>query len=171
MVAQPRIDPHMTVEKRVDALDAKILLALDLDPDATALAIADDLGVARNTIHSRLRRLQASGALGSFGRRVDSQALGYTLIAFVSMSINQDAAEEAFSKLQHIPEIIEIHATTGDADLLAKVVAVDTGDLLRITKQMLGIEGVLRTSTAISLQEVMPLRLRNLLEKAAGQKL
>ena len=65
-----------------------------------------------------------------------------------------------------IPEVIEIHSITGDADFLAKVVARDTEDLYRVTNGMLAVEGVIRTNTSISLVEAMPTRLRPLLETA-----
>lgn len=50
----------------MDPLDARIALALDDDPDATILALAQTLGVARNTVHARLRRMAADGALKPF---------------------------------------------------------------------------------------------------------
>ena len=45
---------------RFDALDARLLLALDEDPFATVVALAQRLGVARNTVQTRLRRLGAA---------------------------------------------------------------------------------------------------------------
>jgi DNA-binding Lrp family transcriptional regulator len=157
---------RMTVMTSLDHLDARILLALDDDPDATVLALASRLGVARNTVHARLRRMTAGGALGSFSKRVDPAALGYPLVAFVWIAISQDATEQATAGLTGIPEIVEMHATTGDADLLAKVVARDPAHLHRLTTRMLRVDGVQRTSTALSLVEAMPHRVRSLLEQA-----
>lgn len=151
----------------LDPLDARLLLALDDDPEATVLALARTLGVARNTVHARLNRLARSGALRSFGRRVDPAALGYPLIAFVSIEISQSNGSLALDGLHAIPEVVEIHATTGEADFLVKVVARSTEDLHRITNAMLTIGGVMRTNTAISLVEEMPPRIRPLLEAAA----
>ena len=153
---------------RIDSLDARIILALDRDPSATVLALAQTLGVARNTVHARLRRLADGEVLRAFSRRVDPRALGYDLAAFVELSIRQGAGDEALDGLRSIPEIIEIHATTGNADLLVRAVAQDTADLHRVTSRMLEIPGVLRTNTSISLLEVMPLRLTELLRRAAG---
>lgn len=151
----------------IDALDARILLALDDDPDATTLAISRTLGVARNTVQARLKRLTAQGALRDFGQRVDPAALGYPLVAFISLEISQSSGEAAAAGLIALPEVVEIHSTTGDADMLVKVVARDTAHLYRVTNAMLIIPGVTRSSTAISLAEVLPNRLRSLLETAA----
>lgn len=151
----------------IDATDAKILLALDRDPQATVLSLSRELRVARNTVHARLRRLLTDGSLGPFSQRVRNEALGLPLIGFISIAISQSASDEAVEALRRIPEIIEMHATTGDADLLAKVAAKDPGDLHRVTNLMLRIGGVVRTSTAMSLVEVMPVRTLPLLEAAA----
>lgn len=151
----------------IDALDAEILLTLDRDPQATVLSLSRTLGVARNTVHARLRRLANDNSLAPFSQRVRTEALGLPLIAFISISISQSSSDIAVAALQTIPEIIEMHATTGDADLLAKVAARDPADLHRITNAMLAIDGVVRTSTAMSLVEVMPTRTVPLLQAAA----
>jgi DNA-binding Lrp family transcriptional regulator len=152
----------------MDSLDARILLALDDEPDATSLALAKRLGVARNTLHARLQRLQSSGAVREYSRRVDPAALGRELVAFVSVALSQTSRHSATEALQAVPEVIEMHATTGEADLLLKIVAVDTADLYRITGQILALPAVVRTSTVISLREELPLRTRALLEQAVG---
>ena len=141
--------------------------ALDDDPDLTILGLSRELGVARNTVHARLRKLGHNGVIGDFSRRVDPVALGYDLVAFVSMQISQTKQPVTTTALRELPEVIEIHATSGDADLMVKVVARDTQDLHRITNEILGIDGVERTSTAISLHEAMTTRMRGLLEVAA----
>uniref|UniRef100_UPI003F498DCB Lrp/AsnC family transcriptional regulator n=1 Tax=Streptomyces chartreusis TaxID=1969 RepID=UPI003F498DCB len=151
----------------MDALDARILLAVDDDPDATSLALAKRLGVARNTLHARLQRLQAAGAVREYTRRVDPGALGYGLVAFVSVALSQTTGRLAAAAIAELPEVIEIHSTTGEADLLLKVVARDTADLHRISGEILSVTDVVRTSTAISLCEELPMRTRALIERAA----
>lgn len=151
----------------MEALDARILLAVDDDPDAASLTLARRLGIARNTLHARLQRLRGSGAVLDFARRVDPAALGWGLLAFVSIEHSQTAGQRAQTALRAIPEVIEMHSTTGDADLLLKICARDTADLHRITSEILSVADVLRTSTAISLREELPLRLRPLIERAA----
>jgi len=66
-----------------------------------------------------------------------------------------------------VPEVISAHYTTGDADILAQVAAKGTSDLHRITNAILVVDGVVRTSTAIFLDEVIPYRPHALLRVAA----
>lgn len=152
----------------MDRLDARILLALDDDPDATALALAQRLGIARNTLHARLQRLRSSGALREQSRRIDTAHLGRPLVAFVSVELSQESGERAGMALCDVPEVVEAHHTTGDADLLLKVVARDPADLHRLNGVLIAVPGVVRISTAVSLHELMPLRVRALLEHVAA---
>jgi DNA-binding Lrp family transcriptional regulator len=156
----------MRIMTGIDALDARIILALDDDPDATILALSRALGIARNTVHARLRRLADNGALKPFSQRLDLAALGYELVAFMSLSVTQ-TDPGIVAALLAIPEVISAHYTTGDADILTQVVAKSTRDLHRITNAILAIDGVARTSTAISLDQAIPYRPHALLRAAA----
>ena len=149
----------------LDATDARILLALDADPDATVVALAERLSMSRNTVQARLRRMQDSGALGAYSRRLEPGALGYPLMAFMTLSLSQREGDRAAQQIARIPEVIEILATTGDGDLLVRVVARDTADLYRITSRVLAAPGVNRTSTSIVLHEVAPNSLDGLLRR------
>lgn len=151
----------------LDALDAKIVLALDDDPDAALLNVAKRLGVSRNTVNARLKRLQSSGLFLGFSQRISLAVLGHPLLAFMSLEIAQDHGDRANAGLDTIPEVVEVHATTGDADLLVMVAARDADDLYRITNEILDIPGVTRSSTTISLSQRMPRRTRALVERLA----
>ncbi|ROQ39730.1 DNA-binding Lrp family transcriptional regulator [Frondihabitans sp. PhB188] len=152
----------------VDPLDARLILALDADPDATVVALAAKLGVSRNTVHARLKRMVDGGTLGAQSRRVHPAALGRPLTAFVSIALSQADEEHAVAGLAALPEVIELHAITGESDMLARVVAATTEDLRRVTGAILRIRGVVRTNTTIALTEVLPMRLGPLLEREAA---
>ena len=152
----------------IDAIDARILLALDDDPEATVLGLARTLRLARNTVHARLRRMTTNGTLRGYAIRVDPAALGYPLAAFVLLSISQAGGDQVTARLAELPQVVEIHAVTGEADLLVKVVARNTADLRAVTDRMVNVEGVVRSNTAVSLVESMPTRLRALLEVVSG---
>lgn len=156
----------MTTGSSFGALDAEILRALDADPSLSVLGLSRVLGVSRNTVHAHLRRLEVSGALGDVSRRLDPSAMGYDLTAFVQISISQSAADEVFVGLAAIPEVVEVHSTTGDADLMAKVVARDAAGLRDVTAHIHSVDGVVRTSTVVSLGEVVAYRMSGLLDRA-----
>src|SRR5690349_1552486 len=118
----------------IDRTDAAILLALDADPLATTTALSDQLSFARNTVQSRHRRLESDGSLAPPSSRLNRAAIGYSLLAFVSVEISQGDLDPTVEALSAIPEVLELHAVTGEADLIAQVVATDPEDLHRVTR-------------------------------------
>ncbi|WP_020660266.1 Lrp/AsnC family transcriptional regulator [Amycolatopsis benzoatilytica] len=157
----------MPNDQRLDATDARILLALSRNPRATAVAIADELGLSRNTVQSRLARLEQGDALRSAEHRVDPAALGYPLTAFVTVQARQRLLDEVGRALAAVPEVLQVRGLTGAQDLLVHVVATDADDLYRIAGEILEIPGVERTNNALVMREMVPYRITPLLERAA----
>jgi DNA-binding Lrp family transcriptional regulator len=155
-------------ESPLDATDARLLLALTEDPRASVMALSQRLGLARNTVQARLARLEQSGALASFDRRVLPEALGYRLSAYVTVQVVQRSLAEVSGGLAQIPEVLEVIGLSGVADLLVRIVARDADDLWRITEQVLAIPGVQRIDTALALRRFVDHRISQLLERAAG---
>jgi DNA-binding Lrp family transcriptional regulator len=152
---------------RVDATDARILLRLADHPRATTIALADEVGIARNTAHARLARLE-QGALASFERRISPEALGYPLTAFVTAQVTQRDLADVAAALDAIPEVLEVHGISGSFDLLIHVVAVDADDLYRIAGQILAIPGIERTNTALAMRQLVDYRITPLLRRVAA---
>ena len=152
----------------LDATDARLLQALGEDPRATVMALSQRLGLARNTVQARLARLESSGALAPFDHRVRPEALGYRLSAYVTVQVVQRSLVDVGEALADIPEVLEVTALSGVADLLVRVVAVDADDLWRITERVLAIPGVQRTDTALALRRLVDHRMGPLLERAVG---
>lgn len=151
----------------IDSVDARLIQVLDSDPDISDVALARALGISRTTVHSRRRRLVDDGVLGAQSRRLDPASLGRPLMAFVSIAISQADEERAVAGLLALPEVVEVHAITGDSDMLARVVASSTDDLRRVTGAILRIRGIVRTNTTIALSEVVPRRMAPLLAVVA----
>lgn len=151
----------------LDATDVRLLQALGDDPRATVMALSQRLGLARNTVQARLSRLESSGVLAPFEYRVRPEALGYRLGAYVTVQVVQHSLADVGAALAEVPEVLEVTALTGVADLLVRVVAVDADDLWRITERVLAIPGVQRTDTALALRRLVDHRMGPLLSRAA----
>ena len=151
----------------VDATDARLLLALTESPRATVLALAERVGLSRNTVQARLAALEARGVLTTFERRIDPAALGYPLSAFVTVQVTQRLLAEVAEALDRIPEVLEVLGISGPTDLIVQVVARDGDDLYRISGQLLATEGVERTSTSLVMRTLVGHRVAPLLERIA----
>ncbi|WP_053207914.1 Lrp/AsnC family transcriptional regulator [Jiangella muralis] len=155
----------MPTHDRLDATDARLVAALTESPRATVLALADRLGLSRNTVQARLARLEGAGVLDSFERRVVPRTLGYPLTAFVTTQVTQRFLDEVGAALADIPEVLQVHGISGPTDLLVHIVATDDTDLYRIAGQILAIPGVERTNTALVMRELVPYRITPLLAR------
>lgn len=158
----------MPNREELDAIDARILLELSKHPRATTIALADRVGIARNTAQARLARLEETGALDPYERRVRPEALGYPLTAFVTVQVTQRRLHEVATALEAIPEVLQVHGISGPIDLLIHVVAADAEDLYRIAGKILAINGVERSNTALVMRQLVDYRIAPLLRRVAG---
>ncbi|ROO85078.1 DNA-binding Lrp family transcriptional regulator [Actinocorallia herbida] len=160
----------MPKPESADAVDARILLELARDPRATTVAVAERVGIARNTAQARLSRLERDGTLDTFERRVSPDALGYSLAAFITARVTQRRLDEVGSALAAVPEVLEVHGISGADDLLIHVVAAHADDLYRIAGLILAIPGIERSSTSLVMRSLVPYRITPLLRRAADER-
>ncbi len=155
-----------SVPESIDDLDRRLLQALADQPRAGVMELARQLEVARGTVQARLDKLQKRGVVTGFGPDVDLRALGYDVLAFVTLEIAQGALGSVVEHLATIPEVLEVHTTTGPGDILCRVVAPTNADLQPLIGRMLGSGGVERTTTQIALTEQIPHRILPLVASA-----
>lgn len=156
--------------RALDGTDTRLLSALAQDPRQTVVALAQKLGLSRNTVQARMAQLEKKHAFLSFERRVNPVSLGYPLMAFISVHVQQQKLGSLAEDLASVPEILEGYGLTGSADLLLRVVALDAEDLFRINGKILACDGVERTDTALAMGELIPFRIRPLLDRGpAGE--
>ncbi len=142
----------------IDDLDRRLLQAIAESPRAGVMELARQLEVARGTVQARLEKLQKKGVVVGFGPDLDLPALGYDVLAFVTLEIAQGALETVVAHLATIPEVLEVHTTTGGGDLLCRVVAPTNADLQALIGRMLASGGIERTTTQIALTEQISYR-------------
>ncbi|RKN49989.1 Lrp/AsnC family transcriptional regulator [Streptomyces klenkii] len=151
----------------IDELDARLLELLARHPRITVLEASRRLGVARGTAQARLEKLLARGVIRGFGPDVDPAALGYPVTAFATLEIRQGQGEQVRRHLAGVPEVLELHTITGEGDMLCRLVARSTADLQRVIDRVVGFEGILRSATAIVMENPVPARIIPLVRAAA----
>lgn len=148
---------------QLDSTDKRILTALDDDPRVPIMMLAQQLGLARGTVQSRLEKLTAAGVLQANSIRVTPSALGYNVSASVDAQVEQSRLLDAVAALQDIPEVLECLAPAGDTDLRVRVAAKDTDHLYRVSEKIRLCPGITRTSTTLFLRQLIPYRTTGLL--------
>jgi DNA-binding Lrp family transcriptional regulator len=116
----------------VDDIDRRILTALHRDARMSNNALAELVGIAPSTCHGRVRRLQDLGVIRGFYTDIDPAAIGLTLQAMISVSLQSNARGKIRSFIQHIrrrPQVMDVYFLAGADDFILHVAARDTDDL------------------------------------------
>jgi DNA-binding Lrp family transcriptional regulator len=154
----------------IDGLDGRLIQAIAERPRAGILELARVLEVARGTVQARLDKLRARGIVTGFGPDIDLVRVGYEVLAFTSIEIAQGRLADVVAHLDDIPEVLEVHATTGQGDLHCRVVARTNEHLQQVVNRILEVQGINRTTTVIALSEQIPLRVLPLIAAATNDE-
>jgi DNA-binding Lrp family transcriptional regulator len=154
----------------VDQLDGRIIALFASEPRIGVLEASRRLGVARGTVQARLDRLERDGVITGWAPSVDAGALGFPVSAFATLQIAQGHGHDGVAAhLRTIPEVLEAHTITGEADMMLRLVARSNADLQRVIDQVVTSPDVTRASTVIVLSSEVPMRMLPLVEVATEQ--
>ena len=149
----------------LDDLDRALLRELCSGERVSVVDLARRLGVARGTAQARLDRLVRTGVVADWSPRLSPAAMGLPVTAFVTLEITQGVGHgPVVEHLRAIPQVLEAHTTTGDGDLLCRVVARDTTDLQAVLDRVVDSPDVRRTSSVVALSTPMELDVARLLQ-------
>ncbi|GAA5153793.1 Lrp/AsnC family transcriptional regulator [Microbacterium pseudoresistens] len=147
----------------LDRTDLDLLDALASEPRATVVALAEKLGLSRNTVQARMTRLEQTGVFLPYERAFSPAVLGFPLQAFVNIGLRQTELPRIISELARVPEVVQAHGLSGSVDILARVACRDARHLFDTDARILSIEGVERTETSLAMGEVIPFRVAGLM--------
>ena len=143
------------MKPKIDDVDRKILRILLDDATKTYTDISKMIYVSPATVHLRVKNMRERGIIESTVIQVSKEALGLDISAFLAIYLEKSMYyRTVLEALNAIPEVVNVHYTTGKYNLLAFVVCKDTkhlNDLL--TYQIQQIKGVQSTDTFLSLDE------------------
>jgi Lrp/AsnC family leucine-responsive transcriptional regulator len=114
----------------MEDVDRQILRTLTGDGRTSFTDLAKVTGLSVSAVHQRVRRLEQRGVICGYAARVDAEALGLPLMAFVSIKpIDTSAPDDAPQRLAHLAEIEACHSVAGDESYILKVRVGSPGGL------------------------------------------
>lgn len=149
----PKTD--MAENYKVDNVDLKILEILMQDAKKPYTEVAKKAFVSGGTVHVRMNKLEEAGIVEKTTLKVNYAKLGYDITAFIGIFLQKSALyDQVMAKLKAIPEITNIHYTTGNYSMFTKIHCKDTNHLKQVLHDKIQqVEGIERTETMISLEE------------------
>ena len=142
----------------LDAQDAEILAALQGDARLTVAQLSDRIHLSTSPTWRRVKRLEEEGVITGYQASLDRRALGWGVLAFISVSIedHSEAQARAFEKaVAALPEIVACWSIAGSADFLLQAVGrnLDTyAEFAMATVRRL--PGIKAMQTTFTLKEV-----------------
>lgn len=118
----------MTQIKSIDALDRKILRALQRDSAEPIADLAVRCGLSRSACSRRITQLAERGIIERSVALLSQSKLGLGLMVFISIKTNQHNAlwsRQFQTVVEQLPGVLEVHRLGGDIDYLLKAVVPD----------------------------------------------
>ncbi|MCK0168272.1 Lrp/AsnC ligand binding domain-containing protein [Jannaschia sp. S6380] len=143
---------------RLDRMDHRLIRALHADARLSVAALAERIGLSPNATAERMRRLRRDGVITGYTVRLDHDALGLGLIAFVEIKLDRTDGEvfDAFAAaVQNVRGIEECHMVAGGFDYLLKTRHRDMDEYRAFLAEALAaLPGVRETRTYVVMEEI-----------------
>jgi Lrp/AsnC family transcriptional regulator, leucine-responsive regulatory protein len=142
----------------MDAMDRKLLRALQEDGRITNQALATMCGLSPAACFDRVKRLRATGVILGYTALLDPAKLDRALMIFVEVLLDRttDDAFAAFARhVGGLTEVLECHMVAGGFDYLLKVRVADMAAYRAfLGDTLVAMPGIRETRTYAVLEEV-----------------
>jgi Lrp/AsnC family transcriptional regulator len=112
----------------MDAIDRKILSALQDDASLSVAEIGSRVGLSSTPCWKRIQRLETDGVIRKRVALIDQDKVGLGITVFVSIETgdhSQDWLDRFADTVRAMPEVMEFHRMAGDVDYMLRVVVPD----------------------------------------------
>ena len=140
----------------IDDIDRQILTILQQNARTSNAEIARQIDMAPSAVLERIRRLEAKGVIQGYEARINPEALGLGMLAFVAVASSDMSGElKTATLLGQIPEVQEVHHVAGEDCFVLKVRVKDAKALGHLLRERIGtIPSVRSTRTTVVLETV-----------------
>jgi len=112
----------------MDAIDRKILSALQEDASLSVAEIGSRVGLSSTPCWKRIQRLEADGIITKRVALIDQDKIGLGITVFVSIETgdhSQTWLDRFAEVVGAMPEVMEFYRMAGDVDYMLRVVVPD----------------------------------------------
>jgi len=124
----------------MDAIDIKILRALQEDSGISMVDLALKVGLSHTPCWRRVKQLEETGAIKGRAVLLDPavMGLGVNVLANIRLRAHDEATLEAFEQAaRDRPEIVECFTMGGESDYAVRIVIGSIDDYERLLKKVL----------------------------------
>ena len=162
---------------KLDAIDLRILEAVQSDGRITKLALAEKVGLSPTPCWMRLRKLEKAGIIAGYHAHLSPRKIApiASVMVEITLANHRQSDFDRFERaVATIPEITACWSVGGGVDYIAKIIAPDIDAYQRLIDNLLDRElGIERYFTYIvtkTVKEETALPIAALFETDAGQR-
>jgi DNA-binding Lrp family transcriptional regulator len=134
-----------------DDLDRRLIALLQSDARQSTMTLAKRLGVARSTVHERLRRLEREGVIKGYSVRLGRDPFHDYTQALALISLAQRQQRSVVERLSKMPEVRVCMTISGECDLFLIVETPRLEDLDAVIDEITSGPGVERCRSYVVL--------------------
>jgi len=114
----------------MEDLDRRIVGLLMQDGRMSLTEVGKVTGLSTSAVHQRVRHLEERGVIQSYRAVIDHDALGKTLIAFISVTpLDPAAPDDVPDRLRDIEDLEACHSVAGEESYILKARVSTPSDL------------------------------------------
>ncbi|HUY09243.1 MAG TPA: Lrp/AsnC family transcriptional regulator [Candidatus Dormibacteraeota bacterium] len=140
----------------MDDIDRALLRGLVRDGRSTWAALGEQVGLSAPSVHDRVHKLEAAGAILGYAAQVAPAAVGADTAALIALRTHGNAKERLRleADLVREPAVLELHEVAGDDCYLAKVRVHSTAELAALLARLREAYPGLTTRSSVVLRSV-----------------
>jgi DNA-binding Lrp family transcriptional regulator len=133
----------------IDPVDRQLIALLREDARQPITSLAHALGLSRASVYARMERLGRDGVIAGYTVRLGADYDERLIRAQVMLKVAPRLSQALERKLIAMPELIMLHAISGEYDMIAVVEAEGVSALNDVVDRIGLLDGVEKTTTAI----------------------
>ncbi|DAC35155.1 MAG: Lrp/AsnC family transcriptional regulator [Candidatus Thalassarchaeaceae archaeon] len=138
----------------LDDTNRRIIEVLEKDARTSLRKIAEEVGVSLGTVSNRVHKMEESGVIKGYRVLLDSDKVGWELTVVIGLRIQKGRLIEMQEKIAKDHRVYGVYDVTGDFDSMIVARAKNRKDLDDLSKNLLSMDGILRSVTHLVLNTV-----------------
>ena len=133
----------------IDAQDRRLIALLREDARQPITSLAQAMGLSRASVYARMDRLERDGVIAGYTVRLGADYDERLIRAQIMLKVAPRLTQTLERKLMQMPELIVLHAISGEYDMIIVVEAEGVSALNDVVDRIGVLDGVEKTTTSI----------------------
>jgi len=151
-IIKKKVSSTEPTSKLLDSIGWNILRELQRNARTPFTELGRRVGLSTPAVMERIRRMEEADIITGYRAEVNNQKIGYSILAFVRVSVVGDFMPRIMRVAEDAPEVLECHRVTGSDSFIMKVAVGSVDELQTVIDRM---TPYVATTTSIVLSTIV----------------